>query len=172
MSNLKKRHIYLPVILGVLTPSLVIFILEVFVGHISPIHSILSILERQFAEGRNLFLIMVFGFMPFAILMGITTLVSRTIKGKRLDCLFVGGLVGILVLMVLGHVAVWYPLYSGDHMSSTAVIAFFFIPFYCIVTMGIGVLIGWLISLLPFWGDGSGKNDGEQGNPPDCSCSG
>ena len=103
---LKKRHIYLPVIFGALTPSLVIFILEVSVGHVSPVRS--------------------------------------------LDFLFVGGLVGILVLMVFGHVAVWYPLYGGGHMSSTAVIAFFFIPFYCIAAMGIGLLIGWVISRLSF----------------------
>ena len=155
MSNLRKRHIWLPAILGVLTPSLVIFLLEVFVGHISPIRSVLSILERQFAEGHNLFLIMVFGFIPFAILIGITVILSRTVKGKRLDCLFIGGLLGILVLMVLGHVAVWFPLYGGSHMSSTSVIAFFFIPFYCIGTMGIGMLIGWVISRLPFFGSES-----------------
>lgn len=58
---------------------------------------------------------------------------------------------GILLLMILGHVAVWYPLYGGGHMSSTAVIAFFFIPFYCIAAMAIGLLIGWAVSLLPFF---------------------
>ena len=151
MRNLRKRHICLPVLIGVLTPSLVIFILEVFVGHISPIRSAMSILERQFAEGDNLFLIMVFGFIPFAILTGLISLMSRTIKAERLDCLLLGGLVGILVLMILGHVAVWYPLYGGGHMSSTAVIAFFFIPFYCIVGMAIGMLVGWAISRLPLF---------------------
>ena len=150
MHNLRKRHIYLPVVFGVLTPSLVIFILEVFVGHISPIPSVISILKRQFAEGQNLFLIMVFGFIPFASLIIFIALLSRTINGKRLDFIFMGGLVGILILMVLGHVAVWYPLYGGGHRSSTAVIAFLFIPFYCIGTMGVGMLIGWVISLLPF----------------------
>lgn len=58
---------------------------------------------------------------------------------------------GILVLMVLGHVAVWYPLYGGGHMSSTADIAFFFIPFYCIAVMAVGLLVGWVISRLPFF---------------------
>lgn len=151
MRNLRKGHIYLPLIFGALTPSLVIFILEVFVGHVSPVRSVHGILERQFAEGENLFLIMVFGLIPFAILIGLTALLSPKIKGKRLDCLFIGGLTGILVLMVFGHVAVWYPLYGGGHMSSTAVIAFFFIPFYCIAAMGIGLLIGWVISRLPFF---------------------
>jgi hypothetical protein len=152
MRNLRKRHIYLPVILGALTPSLVIFVLEVFVGHISPVISAISILERQFAGGENLFLIMAFGFIPFAILMGLTALFSRAIGGKRLDCVFFGGLLGILVLMVLGHVVVWYPLYGGGHMSSTAVIAFFFIPFYCILGMTVGLLIAWAISHLRFFG--------------------
>jgi hypothetical protein len=58
MHNLWKRYIYLPVIFGVLTPSLVIFILEVFVGHVSSVRSAVSILERQFVKGENLFLIM------------------------------------------------------------------------------------------------------------------
>ena len=105
-----------------------------------------------------MFLIMVFGFIPFAILIGLAALLSGSIKGKVLDCLFFGGLVGILVLMVFGHVAVWYPLYSGDHMSSTAVIAFFFIPFYCLGTMAIGLLIGWVISRLPFFRNEIGEN--------------
>lgn len=150
MSNLKKRHIFLPIILGVLTPSLVIFIVEVFVGHISPMNSIRGIIERQFAEGHNLFSIMVFGLIPFAILIGITGMLARTRKSVTLECLFLGGLLGILIFMVFGHVTVWYPLYGGGHMSSTAVIAFFFIPFYCIGTMGVGMLIGWLVSRLPF----------------------
>jgi hypothetical protein len=150
------------VILGVLTPSLVIFILEVFVGHISPIRSALSILERQFAEGHNLFLITVFGFIPFAILIGITVILSHTVKGKRLDCLFIGGLLGILVVMVLSHLAVWHPLYGGGHMSSTAVIAFFFIPFYCIVAMVIGMLVGWAIAHLPFFKNETRESHVEQ----------
>jgi hypothetical protein len=149
MSNLRKRHIYLPVILGVLTPSLVIFILEVFVSHISPAHSVAHILYRQFAKGHNLFLIMAFGLIPFAILIGVTALFSLRLKGKQLDCVFYGGLIGILVLMIPGHISVWFPLYIGARMSSTAVLAFIFIPFYCIVTMCIGLLIGLAILLLP-----------------------
>jgi hypothetical protein len=146
MSKLRKRHIYLPIILGGLTPSLVIFILEVLVGHYSPARSISDILRRQFAHGENLFLITAFGLIPFAILIGATALFSLKLKDKRLDCVFIGGLVGILALMILGHISVWFPLYSGGHMSSTAVIAFLFIPFFCIVSMGVGLLIDFLIS--------------------------
>ena len=149
MRNLKRKHMYLPITIGVFTPSLIIFLLEVFVGHISPIRSVITILQKQFAAGHNLFLIMVIGFIPFAILVGITAIVSTKIKGKRLDCIFYGGLTGIVALMAFGHITIWYPLYGGGHMSSTAVIGFLFIPFYCIATMGVGLVIGWAVSFLP-----------------------
>jgi hypothetical protein len=157
MGNLRKRYIYLPLVIGALTPSMVIFILEVFVGHISPASSVVRILKRQFGGGENLFLIMAWGLLPFAILTGLTLLLSLKIKGKRLDAVFTGGLAGILALMVPGHAAVWYPLYGGGHMSSTAVIAFLFIPVFCVVTMGIGLLAGWAISYLPFMRNKGGE---------------
>ena len=47
------------------------------------------------------------------------------------------------------HAAVWWPLYFGGHMSSTAVVAFLFIPFYALGFLVIGLVIGYLISLLP-----------------------
>ena len=151
MQKLKKKYILIPIIAAILTPSLVIFILEIFVGHISPFKSMGNIIEKQFASGHNLFLIMVFGLIPFVILTGILAPIFRKIKGKRFDLIFWGGLIGILIPMISGHVAVWYPLYSGGHASSTSVIAFFFIPFFCIITMGIGLLIGFLISLILFF---------------------
>ena len=153
MSNLRKRHIYIPAIAGILTPSLVIFILEVFVGNIPPLRSVQSILKRQFAEGENLFEIMLIGLIPFAVLIVINIAKSRIMPVPKLDFLAFGGLIGILLFMVFGHVAVWYPMYGGGHMSSTAVIAFFFIPVFCIVAMGIGMFLSLAICRLIF-----GKN--------------
>lgn len=134
---------------GLISPSLIIFCLEVFVGHINPLTSIADILRRQFAEGDNLLMLAVFGLIPFAVLSMACFVASRHLESSRLACVSIGGLLGLLGLMVPGHVAVWYPLYGGGHMSSTAVIAFVFIPFYCIASLCIGLLIGWLISLLP-----------------------
>ena len=136
---------------GLIAPSLVIFCLEVFVGHINPRASITDILRRQFAEGHNLFLIALFGLIPFAVLSMVCFVAARRLESSRLACVAIGGLLGILSLMVWGHVAVWYPLYGGGHMSSTAVIAFIFIPFYCLGTLLIGLLVGWGVSLLPFF---------------------
>jgi hypothetical protein len=47
IGNLRKRNIVLPIIFGVITPSLAIFILEVFIGHYSPALSIADILSRR-----------------------------------------------------------------------------------------------------------------------------
>lgn len=140
-----------PVAIGMIVPSLVVFYLQVFVGHIAPAAAVADILHGQFAEGENAFLGAVFGLIPFAALSAICARAAGAMTPLRLACIGVGGLVGILALMIPGHVSVWYPLYGPGHMSSTAVIAFFFIPFYCLVPMAIGICVGWLVSLLPIF---------------------
>jgi hypothetical protein len=132
-----------------LAPSAIIFCLEIFIGHISPFAAITDIVQRQFGDD-NLFLLALLGLIPFAMLSVSCLVASRRLSPVRLSCLGVGGLFGILCLMVPAHVSVWYPLYGGGHMSSTAVVAFFFIPFYCLVTLAIGMCLGWGVSLLPF----------------------
>jgi hypothetical protein len=139
-----------PLTIGLITPSMIIFCLEVFVGHISPYSAIIDILQRQFAEGDNLFLLAIFGLIPFAALSVTCLVASYHLPQLRLFCLGCGGLLGILCLMVPAHISVWYPLYGGGHMASTSVVAFLFIPFFCLASLTIGLLTGWGISLLPF----------------------
>lgn len=140
-----------PTVVAFITPALIIFFLQVVIGGISPLDAIKDIAVRQFAPGHNLFVIALFGFIPFAILIGILFRVSRTLTARRVYCLLVGGILGILALMIYGHVSIWYPLYGGGHMSSTAVIGFIFIPFFCIPTMLAGLALGWGISLFPWF---------------------
>jgi hypothetical protein len=147
---MKKHHLFVPLVTGILLPSMIIFVLEVFVGRISPFKSAMDILRRQFAAGHNLFLLMVLAFIPFAALIVLTWVLSFKVRGARLNCIFWGGFVAVFGLTLLGHVSVWYPLYApGLHTSSTAVIAFLFIPFYCLVALAIGSFAGWVVSLMP-----------------------
>ena len=141
----------IPMATGLFVPSFVIFCLQVFVGQISPTVTVADIWARQFTEGDNLFHLAALGLIPFAALSAICALAASRLTAPRLSCLGVGGLVGILALMVPSHFAVWYPLYGPGRMSSTAVIAFIFIPFYCLATLAMGLLAGWLVSLLPFF---------------------
>jgi hypothetical protein len=150
MTNLERRHLYIPLMAGILTPSVVIFILQVFVAKISPFKSVLDILNRQFAEGHNLFLLMLISFIPFAANIFVTWLASKKMSAARLDCIFWGGFIPVLGFTLVSHFSVWYPLYApGQHMSSTAVVAFVFLPIAGLEYLVIGSLIGWVISLLP-----------------------
>jgi hypothetical protein len=146
----KLFWIALPLVVGLVTPSAVILCLEVFVGRMSVAAAFVDVAERQFAEGHNLFFLAVFGLVPFVVLSIFSFIAARFLSVTRLACVTLGGLGGILAFMVPAHVSVWYPLYGGGHMASTAVIAFLFIPFYCIATLAIGLLAGWAISFIPF----------------------
>lgn len=141
------------VVIGVVTPPLVILWLEVFVGGIAPLASIAGILERQVSTDDILLLLELFGLIPFALLSGACFLATLRLSGSRLACVAVGGLLGILALMVPFHYAVWYPHYAHEHVSSTDALAFLVIPFLCIPTLGFGFLAGWLVSLLPYFGN-------------------
>jgi len=135
--------------IGLVSPSAIIFCLDVLVGHIDPLTSMADILRRQFAQGHHLLLIALFGLIPFTVLSAACFLAARRMRSTRLACVAVGGLLGILARMVPGHIEVWYPLYGSGPKSSTAVIAFAFMPFYCLTTLCIGLFAGWLVSLLP-----------------------
>ena len=139
-----SRRVWLaiPLIVGLVTPSLVILSLETFVGGVPLQGAIRDVAARQFASGHNLFLLAVLGLIPFLLLTAILMLVYRSEKQRhRAPWLSIAGTAGALALMIPAHVAVWLPLYTGDHMSSTAVVAFLFIPFYSCVTMCAGLLL-------------------------------
>jgi hypothetical protein len=149
----------IPLSIGLLAPSLVLFYVAVFVGDIPPAAAAADVMERQFSEGNNLFLITAVGLVPFVVLSITCAVAASRFTPARLACLGVGGLAGILGLMVPGHLSVWYPLYGSGYMSSTAVIAFLFLPLYCLATLAIGVFVGWLVSLLPTFRHAPAPND-------------
>jgi len=137
-------------IVGIVTPSIVIFLLEITVADIAPSVSMKDIAHRQFAEGHNLFPLAMFGLIPFVALSLLLFDLSRKLTTPRF-CFFTAcGLIGILALMIPAHISVSRPLYTDEHASSTAVIAFLFIPFYCLATMGIGMSVACL-SFIPAW---------------------
>lgn len=80
----KSFWICLPLATGLVTPSAIIFCLEVFVGRVSPIAAIQDIGLRQFAEGHNLFLLAVVGLIPFALLSVILLVIGRHLSASRL----------------------------------------------------------------------------------------
>lgn len=133
--------LWAPLLLGLATPSLVIFIMDVSFARQPMLAAMRNIASRQFADGDNLFLLAAIGLIPFALLTGILFLVRRSSQPQRVSWLSAGGTVGALAFMIPAHVSVWLPVYTKDQMSSTAVIAFIFIPLVCCVTMAFGLLV-------------------------------
>lgn len=130
---------------GLVTPSLVLFCVHVFAGGIAPLSSARRVWENQFVGGHGL--IEALGLIPFVLLSAVCFIAARRIQGARLACVTGGGLIGILAFMIPAHASIWLPLYGPGHMSSTAVAAFLFIPFFCLGTLLPGLFAGWLVSL-------------------------
>jgi hypothetical protein len=140
----------LPLVIGLVTPSLVIFLLQVWVGGRSTGSAMEDIATKQFAPGGHLFLFTAWSLIPFLLLSCFLLVLPANFPRTRIACLSIFGLMGILGLMVPVHWEVWAPLYDGRRMSSTAVIVFVPLPFLCLITMFPGLAIGSFVSsLLP-----------------------
>ncbi|MCQ8895219.1 hypothetical protein NQT62_02050 [Limnobacter humi] len=149
MSPLTKQRLFWllsPPLIGLLVPSLVIFCLQVWVGHIPPSAALADILARQFAAGENLFYLALIGLIPCVLLSVLCFAMAGSLHSNRLWCVGLGGLSGIVAVMVAMHVSVWYPLYGPGRMSSTAVVALVFMPVTGCIGMVVGGLLGWWLS--------------------------
>lgn len=85
---------------------------------------------------------------PYIIVSAAVNRVRHWTFPRRL-CLASGGTIVLLVLHGLMQIAVW------QSTSSTAVIGLMFLPIYGVIAVWPGLLIGWLVSLLPILPEGS-----------------
>ena len=145
---MKKQYLYLPLLTGILTPSAVIFFLQVLFAKMSPFKSVLDILRRQFASGHNLFLLMIWSFIPFGALILLTYVMGRKADSRRLAFIFWGGFIAVFAFALFGHISVWYPLYAHKGASSTDVLAYLIIPVLGLFVLPVGSFVGWIVSLL------------------------
>ena len=136
--------ILLPPALGAIIPSAVIFCLQVFVANISPLVALADVIQRQAGKDTQLWVIAAINIIPFVTLSIICSFLARSIPQRRLNCIGLSGLVGILALMIPLHIDVWYPVFSGQRTSSTGPVGLVFAPFYCLGTLFVGLLVGWL----------------------------
>ena len=145
---MKRRYFWFPLAVGILIPSMVIFFLQVFFARISPLKAIIDILQMQFGKGDNLFLLMVFSFIPFGLLMIETFVLEAKVHAIRLACIFWGGFIAVLAISLYIHISVRYPQYSAADTSSTDSLAFLLLPVLGPIMLVIGSLIGWGVSFL------------------------
>lgn len=160
---MKQRYIYISLVAGLSAPLLVTFMLQELVGRAPYMRGVF----RTYFENEGT---AVFGLglplIPFAALLVLMWWISLYIKEtRRLDCIFWGGLIAVWGFTVWAHCSVWYPLYAGQRVSSTMAVAFLFIPFYALVPLAIGLLIGYGVSFLPPFKEGKppARKEGEDG---------
>ncbi len=178
-----------PLVLGFVTPSLVIVALEVFGrGALTTSEAFRDVMERQFAEGATarqmmqrgaerpvgsfwgerqfaegdkLFLLAVWNLIPFVVLSGVLLLLPATFSRRRIACLSIFGLLGAGI----GHSDSWRPLFgaSGEGPMERvpwSVIVFEPRLFMCLVTMFVGFGVGWLVCKLSWFQPPRSSADG------------
>ena len=145
-----RRYIYISLVAGILTPILVMVVL---------VPKAVPTMIHQLARGNTRDILMVLVMQVILPLIPFVALIAATsgVRARRQGCAFWGGFIGVWGFTVWGHVSAWYPLWVGKRGSSTAAIAFLFIPFYALVPLVVGLLIGWGVSFLPSWNGGKNK---------------
>lgn len=81
---------------------------------------------------------------PFYVLLLASSIISRATSAERFNIIILSGYVGLMLLMCSAHVSYWADLYAPGirHVSSTSALLFLFLPPWCVVSTGIGLLIG------------------------------
>ena len=151
MSLHKRKLIFslLPFAIGLFFPWLILFFNKIFINHTN-IHVALVEIQKEEFERSFLFPHLFYiELIPFIILSLFCYFNSRDINLIQLLCLVIAGVLGILYALVPIHLSLWYGFSGNEHQCSTAVVGLMFIPFTCFVTLMIGLIIGWGVSMLP-----------------------
>jgi hypothetical protein len=136
-AEIPKHYIYLPLLAGVVTPPLVLYVLQSMYGP----QRYVSVIQ----PGEIMFCM-----IPFVALVALMVAISSRVTRVRRELIFWGGFIPAWGFTAYYHWIAWYPIFMGKRMSSTFAIAFLFIVLYSLFYSAIGVLIGLGVSFLPW----------------------
>ena len=140
--KIMRKYWYLVVLLFaalVVNENLVQWVLATQVGG----HTIGSGFEDAFKYFTILGYLFFTGFrlVPYVGLGIVLVILSRTKLKDYVLPVFIGGLVGILVIILWGSWMAQRPFYTVEHVSSTTAISFIFIPIYAVPAGAVGALL-------------------------------
>ena len=145
-SESKSDCFKLPPSVGAVTPLLTFFAVEIATGN----YSVGGIIIDAIKQVIVLLIATVSGIVPFVLLSGLLYILrNRPPRVSHLICLV--GLLGVTGLTVLGNVSFWYPMYAGEHVSSTAPLVFIFVPVYGCLAAVAAFIIGLAASLMQWF---------------------
>lgn len=135
-------------------PALLMLVLEVATRP-SPVSAAMIYLRRQLLTGATHGLVGVVSALPFVVLLAVCALASRTASAARVACIGVGGLLGTLVVMVPGNLLEWLSMAPEVPAATPGMLGELFLPLMTLVSLGVGLTVGWIVSLSPRFTRGS-----------------
>ena len=146
MYSLRVKWVLTILFIGFITTPAVIFFFELFVKNITIRDLVNQLLNGQFKEGDNIFLLSVYGLIPFALHSLFCHSFGEVFNNRVLNCYGLIGIVSIMSCMVPMHFFAWIPVYRGDLVSSTSVLVFIVIPWFCVLSLGLGLCLSWAVT--------------------------
>ncbi len=151
MHSLRIKWVVAILIIGIITTPSVVLFLEIVVKNVSIRELITCILNGQFHEGVSLLLLSTYGLIPFLLHCLFCNSFGTVIDSKKLNCYALLGVVSILSCMIPMHIYAWLPSYEGDRISSTSALVFVFIPWFGVLSLGLGLCLSWVVTRLQFF---------------------
>ena len=144
MRNMRVRYMVLSAVAGVFTPVGMDTLLQSCAGRRSLLFPSDNMVTLDFLD---LYMLTLVTFIPFGALMLLMCAVTFLSDKRKVAYIFWGGFLPVLGFTLFTHFAVWFPLYDPYLRSrSTAPVAFVFMPFYCMILLPIGMVVGFILS--------------------------
>ncbi len=151
MPHFSKRNFWGIILLGLVLPWIVRTAVEAFFRPDQIGWILARFPSLLFASGHNLFLLGLINAIPFVVFAFLTRWRYRlsaaenakTFLPHKWGIILAGLTVFAMTLFI--QLVVWMDVFKPMGGSSTAVIAFVFLPFYALALMPVGYLVGFLI---------------------------
>ncbi len=137
------------IVLGLVLPWIIRIGVEIFYHPERTVSALVKFPALLFAKGHNLFLLGVLNVIPVIIFLLLTRWRYRIGQAEDPAAFFphkIGIIAAGVVVFGVGlliNLIVWMDVFRPAGGSSTAVIAFVFMPFYTLALMPVGYLVGW-----------------------------
>ena len=133
------------VFLGLCEPQAILFIIHVAIGGMSIKKAFPEVIVSN-SENGYFFITSILNLIPFIILNIYLFVKHRYDSAKKYIFMYASGLVGILILLIPMHIVTFYGINKSLPGSSTAPIAFIFLPLYAVFALSMGLWGGRVIS--------------------------
>ena len=151
MDSLRVKWVVLILIIGFFTTPAVIVFLEIFINNVSIKESIIYLSNDQVNENGSLLILSAYGLIPFLLHFLFCNSFGKVFNSKELNCYAMIGIVSILSCMIPMHIFAWLPTYQGGRISSTSGLIFMFIPWFCVLSLGLGLCLAWVVTRLQYF---------------------